>query len=497
MTSTSLTTSQRLNEEFYSWTRLVTEYASSDKPAEVSELIRSHFQTRRAAQAYISSLTERTPPRDGSPYPRAGVFKIPVSMFSSPYRGRGDSFYPIVHEALTEMALVPEERALIRAVASEADKRKAQVVFEKAVTDPFEQMFAKMGSKLLGGFGKEAAHESCAQAGIKELSHFERYIGAAEEIHTVTLDIDRTFFTLMEDGKGERHLEKLSLRRTLAHELVHVFHALTRRYEAFEKLPKTVRWTNGHEEAAIAGTCEGAVFEFSENAFARARGEMQRLTHQGWWLGDSREALFLQALQVGAYGTMHTLMLEWLKRKVSRDFCEERVAQTKKVGAALEQVFQVLPKDLVAKSFAGVTAAVEKQMQGVQEDLGVSKLFDLDRVLDEYIIKARTMLPVEMPAQTNKLDEAFFDELVKHRHVAYGVLIEFFKNNGREKRVEVIEREIGKIQKEREDFHQRLIKAGEPLFRMQAELQAQIAKDNAERAESKKQKAEGKKEGSS
>ncbi|MBI2743460.1 MAG: hypothetical protein HYX48_06040 [Chlamydiales bacterium] len=430
MTTASLTPSQRLNRHFYSWADTIAEYAGSDHPKKVTALVISSFQVQREAQAYITSLTERTPATETA-YARDCIFVIPTRLFSSAPTGK--DFGLQVFEALTDMAMVPGERALIKAIAYEAGRRSAQVRFEKVAVDLHEQKSEKKS-------GLNIATQSCAYRRTQETS-------TAEEIHIVALDTKRTFMSLMVDERGRWHLEKLSLRRTLAHELIHVFNDLTRRYEAFAKLPKTIRWTTAHEEAAISGSCSGAVIEFTENAFARARGELQRVSHHGWEASNSKVTLFLQALQVGASETVTKLVEEWRERRRSEELCKRVRKAAKTVYAALKSM---QPAEL-AGSFPTRTEFLNRATQNVMSSICTFDHFDLDQVHYQQIIDARTLPPLEIQTSSSIAGKEFLEEVVSRRNAVYQNLIKILKSNDRKMRAEMIEQEVEKFNKKREE----------------------------------------------
>ncbi|MBI2743461.1 MAG: hypothetical protein HYX48_06045 [Chlamydiales bacterium] len=323
------------------------------------------------ARTYVTTLVER------------GLFTFKAAPYFARYQG--ESFPLLVREGLMEMGMEPKEMALLKAIASEAEERGAQIGFEQSYPD-VSPAFAKLHNVKL---------KSCAC--------YET--GSKGKIHWVALDPDtpNTSLKLMGDSRGAWHLEPTSFRRTLAHELLHVYCAITGRHVGYERLPKTVRWTNAHEEMAITGACAGESIEFSENAFALARGEMHRVSHLGV-ATVSKEELFVKAFIFGADGTVSRLLAEAARR-------EE-----------------------LEKCFASRQAIDKFAFRSLQ----LTSLFFLDGVSDERLIKACAHNPFvekSLPAQT---DLVFFQEMTKRRSAAFQLFINTLKSLGRKERAERI-----------------------------------------------------------
>lgn len=130
---------------------------------------------------------------------------------------------------------------------------------------------------------------------------------ATIDVHMIHLKDDRGL-TLYTDGT-RKFLRQLTPRETLLHECQHLFETLlNRNYNSFVQPDEELG--EGREVMAISGrgthrvTGEPVYCEFSDRAFAQARGDPWRISHKGYWPKDLQG---LQAVIAAAHVVIATV----------------------------------------------------------------------------------------------------------------------------------------------------------------------------------------------
>lgn len=323
---------------------------------------------------------------------KARVFDItgdPMSESETAPSFADREFFCIIRSAFVEMAMQPGERALLQAIAQEAAKQKIHVSICRGTG---------------GMFGNRAHHMEFTVGRNSDGTDKKGHLYSV----TVTPEDDETL-CLLQDASGKWHLGTLPFRRTLSHELIHIFYDITGKEEEFEKLPKSIRWSNGHEEAAITGEVPGAVVKFSENAFARARGEMLRLSHTCEGVAADKNQLFLKALALGCDGTVGRLMAESKAKEGTTDVIETAVSSF--VESCLDEMRKSATGAL-AKYFPKNGKKITATLAAEHTQKTVADMFDLRAVAVVDISAARfnDSFYKDFTA-TTKVDLAFKEEL--------------------------------------------------------------------------------------
>lgn len=125
----------------------------------------------------------------------------------------------------------------------------------------------------------------------------------------VQLNLDIQPIQILVDDQGAWHFGSVSTRSYLLHELAHVFDGVTDPHTYFlNHTCKSHRWTNANEESAIQ----------KENTYLKARGELTRLSHNGYFqweefLAKPIGSRLLDALSYGADGSVRQLAVKQIE----------------------------------------------------------------------------------------------------------------------------------------------------------------------------------------
>jgi hypothetical protein len=301
-----------------------------------------------------------------------------------------------------------------------------------------------------------------------------------EEFH-IAIDVQNNHYykSLTQDvTTGGVYLESLSVRRVVGHELCHVYYFLTDKDKQFDELPKSVRWSSGHEEAVITGDAPGARKEFSENRFAIARGERPRLGHFSYQCPDGHnQGLFLLGLMTGATGTIKDLMAEWVTgMQMTQLISETTQAFTEKAleiikTHAAESVKPYLPKD------ADDLAARVTHDRLVAH--GIDQQFDLRYLTTDHIIKMRFENPIKLTPDSSTIDRAFCDRANDRKRLIYPILIQSLKTFGCQYMADPIETALNKAHEKATDLLAQLSAAFAPIDQFRRDHLAEFYPDTA------------------
>jgi hypothetical protein len=228
------------------------------------------------------------PHTDGECFLNSQITKGKV-FFSGDLNGNGH-FFNLVYPLFIDMMLQPLEQKFLRALFELPDFK---IYVRKAIKvgDVVNALFNE-----LTGF--PLRNDSCA---------YEMAPSCGQRFFDVGLSLDRKVGGIHRDKNGGHFVNFMSDQRLLSHELVHVFHLAKGSFVRHHALENDC-WTDAEEQMTITGQCGADREEFSENAFACARGEMERVSHKHIPFTSSKNTQFLYALLVGCDGTANSLL---------------------------------------------------------------------------------------------------------------------------------------------------------------------------------------------
>ncbi|HEY4255515.1 MAG TPA: hypothetical protein VGM34_04135 [Chlamydiales bacterium] len=248
------------------------------------------------------------------------------------------AFMNAVHVLFVDMAMAPLEKRFLQDLTGKLQARKEKIIIER---EKQASLFVKALLGALAGQGSQAASIPLSTEGNCCLPQSKK------ALHKVRLCLEQDDGCLLQDSEGEIHLEPLSSRRILSHELIHIEQAVDgKAIQYLADVPKTLRWSNGLEMMAIRGSGKSAngsllkeSFGYYENSFARERGEMERISHYGLSsFGRAPKATQLaMALEAGINGTVKILLDEVLLRNSYRELVERVPSKKSSVDKLLAE----------------------------------------------------------------------------------------------------------------------------------------------------------------
>jgi hypothetical protein len=369
-------------------------------------------------------------------------------VFVVDQKGTGPEDRPFrnaAHVLLVDMAMAPTEKQFLQELGTKLQEKRQFVYIQreahqKYLGDLFEAFFEPDPLFPRGSAAVSSTHQ------IRHCNSIT--------LHRVQVCLEQNMMCLHKDLQNKFHLKPISARRTLAHELVHIYQNITGKGASYlTDVPKTLCWTNGYEMMAIRGYGKSRMGllrdPYSENAFACSYGEMERVSHSvavaGGW---PKEALLIKALEVGAVGTVRELLKEAEARCMYSQAATEVVSElSKKFGQEMEVLMTSFVDEIVSARFkapkassataaATATAAAPKnagsEMENTIRTLLESALLDfpqLNSLLDIRFVSASELFRAYTQGATGLKftkedeDQSLQEKIVSGRKEAYSEIV--------------------------------------------------------------------------
>jgi len=392
------------------------------------------------------------------------------------YGNSDQPFKNAVHVILVDRVKIPRERQFWGDLGKELQAKKEKLTIQK------ETYVSPLAKALFGGlfsmFGPVGSQASSHQLTIEGMRFVPQL---TMSFHTIKLCLEQDEMVLCKDLKGALHLQKLPSGRVLSHEAIHIFDALKGNAKTYlADVPKTLRWTNGFEMMAIRGegkSSKGYLRKqpmYSENAFARVRGEMERIAHTAFPDLSSlpKEMQLVAALEFGVDGTVETLLHEALiRREWVRIYREQIAAAASQMGQKANAVIHSVVEQVVAEKYktatkpaltAAQSTSVEESLRKtmekalIDEPLAQANYLDIDKVSVYEVFRAYTK-SLDLPFTNEEEDQVLKKQMLQGKEKAYAQILVSLEGLGRAHASKQLQELVQKREKEQAQKFQNLL----------------------------------------
>jgi len=393
------------------------------------------------------------------PYFEQGTFEF--------YSTSDQPFKNAIHVILVDRVKIPREKQFWGELGKGLQAKKEKLTIQKEVyVSPFAKML--LGDKF-GLMGSQAKTHQLSNKGMLFVPQLTM------SFHYIKLCLEQDEMVLCKDLKGALHLQKLPAGRILSHEAIHIFDALkgnAGKYSA--DVPKTVRWTNGFEMMAIRGegkSSKGYLRKqpmYSENAFARVRGEIERIAHTAFPDISSlpKETQLVAALEFGADGTVRTLLHEALVRYEHVRIYRAQIATAafwmgQKANAAAKPASTAAQSTSVEES---IRTMMERKL--IDEPLAQANYLDIDKVPVYELFRAFTK-SLDLPFTNEEEDQVLKKQMLEGREKAYAQILVSLQGLGRpdasKQLQDLVQKQEEETIKRYQSLHSQVIEVGKML----------------------------------